>query len=267
MNNNNYFEIDFQSKKLKRSRASAKSKDFNFLIDTSENQIIEKLKNFKDKLDFVLEIGSQGNLGNFIRESLKVKNQLTVDISIPRLIYNNRDCFKLILGNNNLPFQRGSFSAIVSCLYIDSSVNSKTLFSQIYNILNKEGFLIISLFGSNTLKSFKENFIMVEERKFKGISLRFHPLFELQKIGDLLKEIGFKNVIVETEIISVKYDSIFKLMSDLRGMGLTNSLKNRSKLFTPKSIFLEIESKFFSESNENSFMEQFEIITLTAWKN
>ena len=87
------------------------------------------------------------------------------------------------------------------------------------------------------MENIKECFIKVEERKYNGISLRFHPLFDLNTIGNKLKQMGFKNVIVETEIIRVKYNSLFKLMRDLRGMGMTNNLLNRSRFFTPKSLF------------------------------
>ena len=152
------------------------------------------------------------------------------------MICNERSSIKLALIEDKLPFKNNSFSGVVSCLYIDNSTNAMDFFMQVFNILNENGFLIISLFGSNTLDTIKKSFIKIEERKYNGVSLRFHPLFELQTIGDQLKKIGFKNVIVETETISIKYKTIFKLMNDLRGMGLTNSLKNRSKYFTPKSF-------------------------------
>ena len=106
-----------------------------------------------------------------------------------------------------------------------------------------------------------------EEKKYNGISLRFHPLFDLDKIGNELKQIGFKNVIVETEIIQVKYNNLFKLMHDLRGMGMTNNLLNRSKSFTPKSLFYEVNKLLTKNKKDNEFLVPFEILTLTAWKD
>ena len=41
MNNNNYFEIDYKSKKLKRSRTASRIEEFNFLINWSQKQINE----------------------------------------------------------------------------------------------------------------------------------------------------------------------------------------------------------------------------------
>jgi hypothetical protein len=117
------------------------------------------------------------------------------------------------------------------------------------------------------MENVKECFIKIEEKKYRGISLRFNPLFDLDLIGNDLKKIGFKNVIVETEIIKVKYNSLFKLMRDLRGMGMTNNLLNRSKFFTPKSLFDEVNEFLIKDNKNKEFLVPFEIITLTAWKD
>ena len=267
MNNKNYFEIDYKSKKLKRSRTASRVEEFNFLIDWSQKQIIEKLRNFNKNLNCILEIGCQGSLSNFINRTLAPNQQITSDMSLSRLSYNKSSSFKLALSDEKLPFKSNSLSGIVSCLYIDNSSNSNNFFKQVFNILNENGFFIISLFGSKTLSSFKEIFLKVEEKKFNGVSLRFHPLFDLQTVGNQIKQIGFKNVIVETDTISIKYKTIFKLMDDLRGMGLTNSLKNRSKYFTPKSLFIDVEKQILSDKAQNFFLAQFEVITITAWKS
>ena len=155
---------------------------------------------------------------------------------------------------------------MISCLYLDSIFNSDNLFSNIYNVLKNDGFLIFSIFGTKTMENVKECFIKIEEKKYSGISLRFHPLFDLDIIGNKLKKIGFRNVIVETEIVQVRYNNLFTLMRDLRGMGLTNNLINRSKFFTPKSLFYEVNELLIKDNKDKEFFVPFEIITLTAWK-
>ena len=116
------------------------------------------------------------------------------------------------------------------------------------------------------MENIKECFIKIEEKKYNGISLRFNPLFDFNLVGNNLKQIGFKNVVVETEIIKVKYNSLFKLMYDLRGIGMTNNLINRSKFFTPKSLFEEVNEFLINNNKNKEFLVPFEILTLTAWK-
>ena len=132
----------------------------------------------------------------------------TLDNSLNFLRKNSSSKNNIVVNENNLPFKQKSISGVISCLYVDSTFNSENLFSNIYNILKNNGFLIFSIFGTKTLENVKECFIKVEEKKYSGISLRFHPLFDLDKVGNQLKQIGFKNVIVETEIIHVKFNSL-----------------------------------------------------------
>ena len=173
----------------------------------------------------------------------------------------------LMIDENNLPFKQETVSGVISCLYLDSIIESDNLFSNIFKILKNDGFLIFSIFGTKTMENVKECFIKIEEKKYSGISLRFNPLFDLDLIGNDLKKIGFKNVIVDTEIVKVKYNSLFKLMRDLRGMGVTNNLLNRSKFFTPKSLFYEVNELLIKDSKDKEFLVPFEILTLTAWKD
>ena len=56
-------------------------------------------------------------------------------------------------------------------------------------------------------------------------------------------------------------------MRDLRGMGMTNNLLNRSKFFTPKSLFDEVNEFLIKNNKNKEFSVPFEIITLTAWKD
>ena len=261
----NIFQIDYQTKTLKRARISFNLVNYNFLIKLSENQILNKINNFSSEVEVLVELGSNSNIGKIYNKNNKCFF-ISIDNSINFIKQNSSSNNNIVVDENKLPFKQKSISGIISCLYLDSIFNSENLFSNIYNILKNNGFLIFSIFGTKTMKNIKECFIKVEEKKYNGISLRFHPLFDLDTVGNELKKIGFKNVIIETEIIRVKYNSLFKLMRDLRGMGITNNLLNRSKSFTPKSLFYEVNELLIKDNRDKEFIVPFEILTLTAWK-
>ncbi len=261
----NIFKIDYQIKTLQRTRISSDLANHDFLIKLSENQILNKMNNFTSKVEVLIELGSNSNIGKLYDKSNNCL-YVSLDNSIDFLKLNSFSNNKLVVDGNNLPFKQKSISGVISCLYVDSTFDSDNLFSNLYNILKNNGFLIFSIFGTKTMENIKECFIRIEEKKYSGASLRFHPLFNVDLIGNNLKKIGFKNVIVETEIIQVKYNSIFKLMRDLRGMGLTNKLLNRSKFFSPKNLFDEVNEDLIKNNINKEFLVPFEIITLTAWK-
>ena len=261
----NIFKIDYQTKTLKRARVSSDLINNDFLIKLSEKQILNKMKNFSSKVEVLLEFGSNSRIGELYSKN---KNYffVSIDNSIDFLKQNSSSNNNIVVDEIHLPFKQESISGVISCLYVDSIFESDILFSNIHKILKNNGFLIFSLFGTRTMENVRESFIKIEEQKYSGISLRFHPLFDVDLIGNKLKQIGFKNVIVETEIIKVKYNSLFKLMRDLRGMGITNNLLNRSKFFTPKSLFNEVNELLIKDNKNKEFLVPFEILTLTAWK-
>ena len=263
---NNIFKIDYQIKTLKRARISSDIVNHNFLIKLSENQILNKINNFASKVEVLVELGSNSSISEIYSKNDNCLF-ISTDNSIDFLKQNSSSSNNIVIDENNLPFKHETISGVISCLYLDSIIDTENLFSNIYKILNNNGFLIFSVFGTKTMENIKECFIKIEEKKYSGVSLRFNPLFDLDLIGNDLKKIGFKNVIVETEIIKVKYNSLFKLMRDLRGMGMTNNLLNRSKFFTPKSLFDEVNELLIKDNKNKEFLVPFEIITLTAWKD
>ena len=263
---NNIFKIDYQIKTLNRARISSDIVNNNFLIKLSENQILNKINNFSSKVEVLAELGANSSIGETYSKSDNCLF-ISIDNSIDFLKQNSFSNNNLVVDENNLPFKQETVSGVISCLYLDSVIDSENLFSNIYKILKNDGFLIFSIFGTKTMENIKECFIKIEEKKYSGVTLRFNPLFDLDLIGNDLKKIGFKNVIVETEIIKVKYNSLFKLMRDLRGMGITNNLLNRSKFFTPKSLFDEVNELLTKDNKKKEFLVPFEILTLTAWKD
>ena len=262
---NNVFKIDYKTKTLKRARISSELVNYNFLIKLSETQILNKINNFSSKIEVLVELGSNSNIGDIYSKS-NDSFFVSVDNSLKFLKQNSSSINNIVVDEYNLPFKQKSISGVISCLYVDSTFNSENLFLNVYNILKNNGFLIFSIFGTKTMENVKDCFIKVEEKKYSGISLRFHPLFDLNTVGNKLKKIGFKNVVVESENILVKYNNLFKLMRDLRGMGLTNNLFNRSKSFTPKSLFNEVNELLIKSNKKKEFLVPFEILTLTAWK-
>lgn len=259
------FKIDYQSKMRKRNRISSDLASYNFLIKLSEKVILTKINSFSQKVEVLIELGSNSSIGRLYQNNNDT-HFISIDSSIDFLKQNSCTNYNLVVDENILPFKQDSVSGIISCLYFDTIDNSETLYSNIYKILNKNGFLIFSIFGTKTIENVKKCFINVEEKRYGGISLRFHPLFDIDVIGNKLKQIGFKNVIIESEIINVKYNSLFKLMRDLRGMGVTNNLINRRKFFTPKSLFNEVNEFLIKNNEHKEFLAPFEILTLTAWK-
>ena len=162
---NNIFKIDYQIKTLKRARISSDVANHNFLIKLSENQILNKVNHFASKVEVLVELGSNSSIGEMYS---KRSNCLfiSIDNSIDFLKQNSSSNNNIVIYENNLPFKQESLSGVISCLYVDSIIDSQNLFTNIYKILKNDGFLIFSIFGTKTMKNIKDCFIKIEEKLF-----------------------------------------------------------------------------------------------------
>ena len=72
-----------------------------------------------------------------------------------------------------------------------------------------------------------------------GASPRVIPFADVRDIGALLQRAGFALPVADTETYTVRYDSLFALLKDLRAMGMTNPLAARSRKPPHPPVFPE----------------------------
>ena len=265
----NPFDQDKKIKILRRNRIAKKFRNYNFLKKYSANDFLKKLKKEHKNFNLILEIGSHsGELTEKLKNLKIINNIVASDISseMIKLLDNN---LKINFDEQLIPFKEGIFEAIFSCLYLNQSKNLDELLLKFQKLLKKDGFLLFSIFGSESLKELKTIFLEVESKMFNGVYPRINNFFDLKTLGDLLLKLGFKNPVVEKEIIKVKYNSLFSLMRDLRGMGETNILIGRKKNNDLKSFFSQVENLYLKRNNNKNcinFEARFEILTASCWK-
>ena len=133
---NNIFKIDYQIKTLKRARISSDMVNHNFLIKLSENQILSKINSFASKVEVLVELGSNSSIGEMYSKSNNCFF-ISTDNSIDFLKQNSSSNNNIVIDKNNFPFKQETVSGVISCLYVDSIIDSENLFSNIYKILIK----------------------------------------------------------------------------------------------------------------------------------
>ncbi len=254
-----------------RNRIAENYNKFNFLKLYSSEVIKKNILNIDRDFDRVLEIGSHdGDLTFKLKKLEKIKNIISTDNSIEMIkshkIPNNHF---INIDEECLSFKNESFDGVFSCLYLNNINDYENFFKKINKILKKKGVLLFSIFGSETIRELKSTLIKSDEIVFKGVYPRFNMQFDITRLGNLLSNLGFKNTVIDTDLIKVKYKSTLKLMNDLRGMGESNFLKTRRKHFTNKSFFSTLEKHYqlrYFDKEDKTIYCTFEIITAVCWK-
>jgi SAM-dependent methyltransferase len=173
-----------------------------------------------------------------------------------------------IIGETSLvPFAPQSLDAVVSLLAFQWIDDLPGLLIQIKRALKADGLLIACLLGGQTLHELRESFARAEIECEGGLSPRVSPFADLRDIGALMQRAGFALPVVDTETITVRYQTPLALFADLRAMGGTNALIERRK--TPlrrKTLLraLEIYAENYSDA-DGRIRATFECLWVSGW--
>jgi NADH dehydrogenase [ubiquinone] 1 alpha subcomplex assembly factor 5 len=166
------------------------------------------------------------------------------------------------------PYPAAEYDLILSCLQAHWINDLPQHLKSIHNSLKPEGLYLSALWGGQTLFELRQCFLQAELELMDGASPRIAPFLHPSDAPTLLGKVGFFMPVVDTEKIVVSYPSLLNLLKDLRGMGETNILKDRTKGFTPRKVFEKTEDLYFETFGlkDRRIPATFEVIYLTGWK-
>ena len=133
--------------------------------------------------------------------------------------------------------------------------------------LKPDGLFIAAIPGSGTLQELREVLLAAESEMTGGASPRVIPFPDVRDVGALLQRGGFALPVTDKETYTVRYDSIFPLMKDLRAMGMANPLTGRSRRPLTRGILLraaELYAERFSDP-DGRIRASFSVIYVSGW--
>lgn len=166
-----------------------------------------------------------------------------------------------------VPLAPQSTNLVVSPLSLHLTNDTPGVFVQIRRVLKPDGLFLAAIPGSGTLQELREALLAAESELTGGASPRVIPFPDVRDVGALLQRGGFALPVTDKETYTVRYDSIFPLMKDLRAMGMANPLTGRSRRPLTRGIFLraaEIYAERFSDP-DGRIRASFSIIYVSGW--
>ena len=166
-----------------------------------------------------------------------------------------------------LPLAPASLDLAVSALALQGVNDLPGALVQIRTALKPDGLFIGSLVGGRTLSELRTVLTEAEATVCGGSSPRVAPFADVRDMGGLLQRAGFALPVADSETLTVRYDTMFALMADLRGMGATNVLVARSRRPTPRALFREAARLYAARhaDRDGRIRATFEIVSLSGW--
>ena len=241
--------------KQNRERASHIFQDHDFLFRWSQTQLSHRLNDINRHFGTALHIGSRAPVMHG-----KIKNLVTLDMA-------DGPAANIQASEEFLPIAPKSMDLIISNLNLHTVNDLPGTLLQIRNSLKDDGLFIASILGGETLYELRDVITQTELSLFGGVSPRIAPFADKPQMGDLLQRAGLALPVVDSDIITVTYDNVFKLLHDLRGMGESNALLKRNRTLPGKEFFFRVAETYQNKYAEHDgrIVASFEVIFLLGW--
>jgi SAM-dependent methyltransferase len=173
----------------------------------------------------------------------------------------------LVAPQETVPFEPESLDLAVSLLSLQAMNDIPGMLVQIRRALRPDGLFLGAFAGAGTLAELRESLLAAETELYGGASPRVIPFTDVRDAGALLQRAGLALPVADVETVTVRYDSLFGLIADLRAMGETSALADRIRRPGTRTLFAraaEIYAERFSDA-DGRVRASFSIVWMSGW--
>ncbi len=249
-----------------RRRRAAALGPATFLLDRVAGDFADRLAAVLRRFELTLDLGTPGEA---VRAALSRLDSIGTIVKTDSLSPSGAPrAGKLVAADEEaLPFGDGTLDLVVSALALQFVNDLPGVFIQIRRALKPDGLFLAALLGGETLTELRQSFAAAESEIEGGASPRVAPFADLRELGALLQRAGFALPVTDVDRLTVRYDSAFELMHDLRRMGATNALRARRHAPLKRATLhrmSEIYAQRFADT-DGRLRATFEIVWLSGW--
>ena len=244
----------------RRQRAAALSPE-NFLLEHVAGELADRLSVVLRRFEIGIDLGTPGDA---VRASLRRLGSVATIVGADVIV---RPKPFVIADEEALPFGDAAVDLVVSGLGLQFVNDLPGALTQIRRALKPDGLFLAALLGGETLTELRQAFAAAESEIEGGVSPRVAPFADLRQLGALLQRAGFALPVTDVERVTVRYDSAFDLMRDLRRTGATNPLVARRRAPLRRQTLLQmadIYARRFADG-DGRIRATFDIVWLAGW--
>jgi SAM-dependent methyltransferase len=256
----------FDRRLLRARQARARAREpATFLLDHVARELGERLSAVLRRFDTAVDLGTPTDaVRRVLAASGKIGTIIAADFAATHL---DNSFVGVAADEEALPFADGSLDLVVSALTLHLVNDLPGALIQIRRALKPDGLLLAALIGGESLTELRAAFAAAESEVEGGISPRVAPFADVRELGALLQRADFALPVVDCERLTIRYDSVFALMHDLRSMGATNVQHERRRAPLRRTT-LERMAAVYAErftDADGRVRATFEIVWLSGW--
>lgn len=248
-----------------RDRAAASDAADDFLRLEIAEQMAERLRDTGRNFRAVLDIGR--GCGESVEHSVDEPSALLVRGDLAEGMLRRRACPAVAFDDEFLPFADGAFDLVLSRLVLHWVNDVPGALVQIRRSLRPDGLFIGALLGGDTLIELRDAFLGAESEVTGGASPRTSPMAAPPDAVALMQRAGFALPVVDVDTVTATYSDLLALMHDLRAMGETNAVLQRSRNFLRRDMLGAAADRYRAVHGgpDGRIPATFQIIWMTGW--
>lgn len=258
------FDLDLVTANRRRAFRNGDHKA-GFLLDIAAEEMAERLGMVERRFDHAVEIGGlTGVVANACMGSGKIGRMTRIDTDS---LYARPGEELTPAALETVPLEPSSVNLVLSPLLLHLTNDTPGMLIQMKRALKPDGLLLAAVPAAGTLAELRDVLLAAEAEIYGGASPRVVPFADIRDIGALLQRAGFALPVVDAQSYTVRYDSLFALMRDLKAMGMANPLIGRSRRPVGRAFFLraaEIYAERYSDP-DGRIRATFSIVYLSGW--
>lgn len=235
-----------------------------FLLRHVAAELVERLSVVKRSFAIAADIGTPTSE---LRDLMQQEKVAEIVVGVDTLLPREPGARFVAADEEALPLADASLDLAVSALALQWVNDLPGTLAQIRRALKPDGLFLAALLGGDTLTELRQSFAIAEAEIEGGVSPRVAPFADMRDVGALLQRAGFALPVADIDRLTVRYDTPFGLMQDLRGMGATNVLIERRR--TPlKRATLQRMAQIYAErfsDPDGRLRATFDIVWLSGW--
>ena len=258
--------FDRQLLRIRRNRRARQSTAEDFLLAAVAAEFADRLDSINREFEACVASGdSQGILANALAGTGKAGWMCSADLAENSLTDPDRAC--AVLDEERLPLAPGKLALFVSGLTLHHVNDLPGALIQIRHALKPDGLFLAAMLGGDTLSELRQAFLIAETEITGGVSPRVAPFADVRDLGGLLQRAGFALPVVDTDRLTARYDTAINLMRDLRVLGATSVLQDRSRRPLTRSVLMKVAEAYHDlyADADGRVPATFQIMYLTGW--
>lgn len=257
------FETALILERKRRAFAGA-DRDAAFLMDRAADDLSERLATVERRFDKAAAIFcTTSAAADALAASGKVGDVVRIEAD-PVFLGGEAGT---IAADEKLPLEPESIDLAISLMALQETNDIPGALIQIRRALRPDGLFLAAFAGAGTLAELRESLLAAETEIYGGASPRVIPFADVRDAGSLLQRAGFALPVTDIETVTVRYDTMFGLIRDLRGMAATNALAARSRRPGTRRLFrraAEIYAERFADA-DGRVRATFSFIWMSGW--